>query len=113
MSGHGPRVELGEAVGPLPAAEVGEDHRGADGGSGGLPGAERNARVTDRNEVQPIGARERIRDLQELIVVFHHELERLEADGADLRRAFATMTADRDRWRAQAEQTTPGKGRRG
>jgi hypothetical protein len=70
---------------------------------------DRNARVTDRNETADLATRLRaVWDGSTAFDVCHEaadEIDRLTAD-------VEFMTVSRDFWRAQAEQTYPGKGRK-
>jgi hypothetical protein len=64
---------------------------------------DRNARVTDRNETTDLATRLRaVWDGSTAFDVCHEAADEIDR-----------LTADRDYWRAQAEQTYPGKGRRG
>ena len=69
---------------------------------------DRNARVTERNDRDRMKRRIGLRLLAESYEgdfrFAVEEIDRLDA-------ALAAMTAERDRWRALAENTHPGKGR--
>lgn len=70
----------------------------------------RNARVTDRNEQDLLYRLERFTRAEEDTVYDMEPITDAIAEIQALRTALATMTADRDRWRAQAEHSWPGKG---
>jgi hypothetical protein len=67
---------------------------------------DRNARVTDRNEAVARTCTCHPDDNPPVPCAQRYALS------ACLTADLATMTADHDRWRAQAEHTYPGKGRR-